>query len=215
MERDGGFRSHGLPRALTRPRQWQVDPQAPDLNASLVIRQKSYNKNPSAADQRIYCLADVWQDSQAVLTYSDSRGFVFRETVSMYRFNEHLDCTQSIFQNAPSPFVLTLTVTDQLQSKLERIVKKGKSSMLARVEGSYPMGMKLVADGRRFNLMLSSESKAMAAHFKAKFGDRITDYLRISQVNLDLDDSHPKALALLHGRSVAMRRLANCFARKG
>ena len=215
VERDGGFRSHGLPRALTRPRQWQVDPQAPDLNASLVIRQKSYNKNPSAADQRIYCLADVWRDNQAVLTYSDSRGFVFRETVSLYRFNEHLDCTQSIFQNAPSPFVLTLTVTDQLQSKLERIVKKGKSSMVARVEGQYPMNIKLVADGRRFNLMLNAESNAMAAHFTTKFGDRMVDYLRIGQVNLDLDDSHPKALALLHGRSVAMRRLANCFARKG
>jgi hypothetical protein len=106
-------------------------------------------------------------------------------------------------------------VTDQLQSKLERIVKKGKSSMLARIEGEYPMGISLVADGRRFNLMRNAESKEMAAYFLAKFGDRVTDYLRISQVNLDLGDDHPKALSLLHGRSMAMRRLANCLARRG
>ena len=135
VEREGGFRSHSIQQALTRPRQLHVDPQAPDLNASLVIRQRSFKKNPSAADQRIYCLADVWRDNKAVLTYSDNRGFVFRETVSLFRFNEHLDCTQAILLSAPLPFVLTLTVTDQLQSKLERIVKKGKSMMTARIEG--------------------------------------------------------------------------------
>ena len=207
IEKEAGFLSHGLREGLRRPRQLQVDPQAPDLNASLVIRQKSYNKNPSAADQRIYCLADVWRNDQASLTYSDSRGFVFSEIISMYRFNEHLDCTQAIFQAAPSPFVLSLTVTEQLQTKLERIVKRGRSSMTARIEGRYPKGIHLVIDGRRFNLMKPEQSKAMAKYFSDKFGERITDYLRIAQVNLSLDSEHSKALSLLHGRSLAMRQL--------
>jgi hypothetical protein len=173
-----------------------------------MLRQGRSSREHSAADQRIFCLADVWGSEEAVLVYQDSKGYTFRETVSLFRFQEHWDCTQSIFQSGAKPFVLSLTVTDQLSQKLERIVKKAQSPMQIRVDGQYPKSLRVSADGKRYGVVTVQTLADLAHYFIEKSRGKNTDYLRVNQVNLELQETAPEALSLLHARSLLMRRFS-------
>ncbi len=200
-----GMRRFRLDRFAARPRQCYPDPEAPDLSpwAEDNLRSSAFGSRAT-----ITCHATKFGDDTAGVLYVDPEGFQLREQVPLSLLQEHLDDAQALLRAEPSPMLLSLRCSKEIEHALGR---HPAGTVEARVDievfGTLPFGLQVQIRGERFGRGQPLGWQAAAQSVLAGWPSGATGRVAVKGVHIDIACKPAGGLARLYARSLIVRRL--------
>lgn len=202
---ESGLRRYKLERFASRPRLCFPDPEAPDLSpwAEDNLRVSSLGHRAT-----IVCHATRFRDERAGILYVDPQGFQLREEVPLALLAEHVAEAQQLLRQAPSPMILSVRYSKELELALSRYGPAAAEACVdVDVLGSLPFGLQVLLQGERFGSGQPLGWQAAAQSALAAWPAGATGRIAVRNVHVDIGHRPAAGLGRLYARSLALRRL--------
>ncbi|MBK7858992.1 MAG: hypothetical protein IPJ65_10310 [Archangiaceae bacterium] len=187
---DGSFKSYSTRLFHARPRRVVPLDVAP------------LNKNAQALGSVVECDAHLDGDG-AVMAYR-SKGWAFRERVSLDALSSHLNSTSAICAAHFEHPKFVLTLDDGLTKRLKSGRVQSAPACALEVRGDLTRGLKISCQGQTF---ASRELKAAAETILSAWQVGIRGALDVRFCAVGVSGAHGEAIACLYARSLVIRRL--------
>jgi hypothetical protein len=200
-----GVRRFRLDRFAARPRLCYPDPEAPDLSpwAEDNLRTSAFGSRAT-----ITCHATRFGDETAGVLYVDPEGFQLREEVPLSLLQEHLDDAQVLLRAEPSPMLLSVRYSKELEHAVGRYPAAAAEARVdIEVFGSLPFGLQVQIRGERFGRGQPLGWQAAAQSVLAGWPSGATGRVAVKGVQVDIAFKPAGGMARLYARSLIVRRL--------
>jgi len=192
-----GLRRHSLDRFAARPRRFQPDPESPDLAAG--------GGRAWRGPGMLQCRASLAAPSTAALLYADGAGGFLRELVPIEELEEHLRESRAIVRSTPTPAVLAVRFSEDVEPEVMRVGQVRLSAPVA-VSGQVPH-LEVDVGGERFGGRGALGWAAAAEALLAAMPPGGVVRIGVNSVAVTEGGRPAGALLALWAASVARRRL--------